>query len=214
MAVIIPTILTRDENEYHDRLRMAEHVSDLIQIDVIDGKFANNTTVGTDIIAKYPSSSMLEIQLMVVDVQKYVDELVKIDHVSRIIVPFEGESGLPEIIYQIKKHRKQIGLSLNPSTPVNSVLNLLDDIDLLLLLAVDPGFAGQKFQEHIINKVKEAKKYMAGLAVEVDGGVNFDNVRELSRAGADFLAANSVLYKAPDFRVAFDKLAKLASHPS
>ena len=211
MAKIIPTILTDNEDEYHNRLLKAERVSDLVQIDVIDGKFANNTTVGVDVIEKYPTSSSLEIQLMVIYPQNYIDDLVKIDHVSRIIVPFETDSDINEAIYHIKSHNKQAGLSLNPKTPVNAALHFLDDIDLLLLLAVKPGFSGQAFQEHVIDKVKETKKLVPGLAVEVDGGINFNNAPKLARAGADFLAANSVLYKADDFYLAHEKLAKLAS---
>lgn len=211
MSKIIPTILTNDEATYHKRLLMAEHVSDLIQIDVIDGKFAANTTIDTKIIKKYPSSSNLEIQLMVVYPQNYIDDLMHLQHILRIIVPFEGESGLPEILYHVKNHNKQVGLSLNPSTPVAAVTHMLDDIDLLLLLAVEPGFSGQKFQERVIDKVQEAKKINPTLAVEVDGGINFDNAPALSHSGADFLAVNSTLYAADDFRVAYEKLAKLVS---
>ena len=210
MAKIIPTILTNDENEYHKRLLMAEHVSDLIQIDVIDGKFADNTTIGTEIINKYPSSSDLEIQLMVINPQNYVDDLMFTDHISRIIVPFEGELGLPEVVYHIKNHNKQVGLSLNPSTPIQAAFHFLDDIDMLLLLAVEPGFSGQKFQEKVVDKVKQIKKMVPTLAVEVDGGVNFETAPKLVEAGADFIAANSVLYNAADFKVAFDKLERIA----
>ena len=88
MAIIIPGILTRDEEEYHKKLLMAEHVSDLIQIDLVDGKFSANVTVGVDIIKKYLSSSQLEIQLMVVYPQNYIDDLINLDYVSRIIFPF------------------------------------------------------------------------------------------------------------------------------
>ncbi len=212
MAKIIPTILTANEDEYHEKLRKAEHLSDLIQIDVIDGKFANNTTIGVDIIKKYPSSSNLEIQLMVVYPQNYIDELVFVDCVWRIIVPFEGEIGLMDTVYHVRRHAKQVGLSLNPKTPVGAALHFFDDIDLLLLLAVEPGFAGQRFQEHVIEKVEEAKKVNPGLAVEVDGGVNFDTIPALTKAGADFLAVNSALWKSEDHFVTFEKLAKLASH--
>lgn len=210
MAKIVPTILTSSEDEYSVRLSMAENVSDLVQVDVIDSKFADNTTVGTDVIKKYPTSANIEIHLMVVYAQNYVDELVKIDHVSRIIVPFEVEGGLMEAIYHIKSHNKQVGLSLNPATPVKIALHLLDDVDFVLLLAVEPGFSGQAFDEKVIDKVKEAKRLAPPLAVEVDGGVNFDNAPKLTEAGADFLAVNSTLFKAPDFYVAYEKMVKLA----
>lgn len=211
MAKIIPAILTASEDEYHEKLRLSEHLSDLIQVDVIDGKFANNITIGVDIIGKYPSSSNLEIQLLVVYPQNYIDELVFVDHVSRIIVPFEGEIGLLDTIYHVKRHAKQVGLSLNPKTPVAAALHYFDDIDLLLLLSVEPGFSQQKFQQHVIEKVKQAKKINPGLEVEVDGGVNFENVKFLADAGADFLAVNSTIWKSDDFYLSYEKLARLAS---
>ncbi len=212
MAKIVPTILTSDEQEYHDRLLMAEYVSDLIQIDVIDGKFAKNMTVGVDIIKKYFSSSMLEIQLMVLFPRNYISELSPLEYVSRIIVPFEVESDLHEAIYQIKNVNKQAGLSINPATPVGAVSHLFSEIDLLLVLAVEPGFSGQKFQESSLDKVREAKKMAPELPVEVDGGVTFDNAQKIAQAGADFLAANSVLYNTPDFYLAYEKLAKIAQN--
>lgn len=211
MAKIIPTVLTNSEEEYCKRLRQIEHITDLIQIDIIDGKFAPNTTVGTDVIGKYPTSAQLEAQLMVNFAEGYIRELAKLEYMMRIILPFEGKSNISEAIYQVKKHDKQVGISLNPGTPVSSAQNFFDEVDLLLLLSVDPGFSGQKFQPHVIKKVQEAKHIVPGLAVEVDGGVDFENAPLLARAGADFLCANRVLYGAPDFRVAYEKLAKLAS---
>lgn len=211
MAQIIPAILTDDEQEYHDRLLKAQHVSDIIQVDIIDGKFAANTTVGVDTIKKYLTTANLEVQLMVAYPQNYIDDLMFVEHVGRIVIPFEAGSGLPEAIYHIKNHNKQVGLSLNVETPVKAALHLLDDIDFLLLLAVNPGFSGQKLNELVVDKIKEAKNIACGLAVEVDGGVNFENAALLCEAGADFLAANSVLFGAEDFHLAFEKLAKLAS---
>lgn len=211
MAKIVPTILTSSEDEYSVRLSMAENVSDLVQVDIIDGKFADNATIGADVIKKYPTSANLEIHLMAVYAQNYVDELVKIDHVSRIIVPFEVEGGLSEAIYHIKNHNRQVGLSLNPSTPVKIALHLLDDVDFVLLLAVEPGFGGQAFQKQVVDKVKETKRLAPTLAVEVDGGVNFENAPKLAEVGTDFLAVNSTLFKAPDFYVAYEKMVKLAN---
>lgn len=208
--MIVPAILTDDEEKYHRQLLQAENASSLVQIDVIDGKFAKNKTVGTNVIKKYLTTSQLEIQLMVIDPQNYIDDLVNLEHVSRIITPFENGSGLNEAIYHIKNHNKQVGLSLNPKTPIGAALHFLDDIDLLLLLAVEPGFTGQKFQEIVIDKTREAKKLVPGLAVEIDGGINFENAAKVAQAGADFLAANSVLFGADDFLVAYEKLAKLA----
>lgn len=211
MALIIPGVLTADEEEYHKRLLMAEHVSDLIQIDVVDGKFSENTTVGVDIIKKYPSSSMLEIQLMVIYPQNYISELAKLEYVSRIIFPFEIDSDTYQDLYIIKSYGKQAGISLNPETPIKAALHFFDDIDLLLLMTGKPGYSGQKLGENTYDRIRETKKIVPALPLEIDIGVNFDNANKLGMAGADFLVASSALYNASDFRVAYEKLAKLAS---
>lgn len=211
MALIIPGILTSDEEEYHKRLLMAEHVSDLIQIDVVDGKFSANTTVGVDIIKKYPSSSMLEIQLMVIYPQNYISELAKLEYVSRIIFPLEIDSDTYQDLYIIKSYGKQAGISLNPQTPVKAALHFFDDIDLLLLMTGKPGYSGQKLGESTYDRIRETKKIVPDLPLEIDIGVNLDNANKLAIAGADFLVASSALYNASDFRVVYEKLAKLAS---
>ena len=210
MAKIIPAILTDGEEEYHKRLLLAEHVSDLIQIDIVDGNFAKNKTVGLDVVKKYPSSSSLEIDLLVEYPQNYIDELMFTEHVSRIIIPFECVGGLPEAIYHVKNHDKQIGLSLNPNTSVGAAIHFFDDIDFLRLLAVNPGFSGQKFQEVTYDRIKQAKNILKELPIAIDGGINKDNIAKLSKAGANYLAINSALFKAEDFMTAFEKLAKLA----
>ena len=128
MAKIVPGILTADEQDYSNRLQMAEHVTDLIQIDIVDGKFADNITVGSDVIKKHPSSSQLEIQLMVVSPKIYIDELGPLEYVSRIIFPIEIEEDINDYIYLIKKLNKQAGISLNPETPIEAALGFFNDI--------------------------------------------------------------------------------------
>lgn len=211
MAKIIPGILTNDEGEYEKRLRTAEHVSDLIQIDVIDGKFANNITVGPDVIMKYPSSSSLEVQLMVLDALDYIEKLKDANYVSRIIFPFESESDLSEAIYAVKNCGKQAGLSINPQTKVRDVFGYFKKLDLLSIYAGDPGFSGQNFDERTLGRIKEAKELDPTLAIEVDIGVNFETAPKIAGAGADFLVATSVLLNADDYYLAYQKLAQLAS---
>lgn len=210
MATIIPAILTDSEDVYKSQLEQAEHVSDIIQVDIVDGKFAQNTTIGTEIVARHQSSASLEIQIMAVDSLSYISALAGLEYVFRIIIPFEKNLNLKECIWRIKRARKQVGVSLNPATRVSATSHLVNIIDLLLLLGVEPGFSGQEFKVNVINKIKEARKLSRSLPIEVDGGVNFETTPKIVGAGANFLAANSVLFNAPDFYVAFEKLAKLA----
>lgn len=214
MAKIIPGILTNDEVDYKKRLRTAEHVSDLIQIDVVDGKFAPNVTVGVEVISKYPTSSSLEVQLMVMDALGFIEKLKGISYVSRIIIPYEGESDVSEAIYEIKKSGRQAGLSINPQTKIQDVYIYFEQIDLLSIFAGNPGFSGQTFDETALERIKEAKKLDSALSVEVDIGVNIETTPRIVAAGADFLVATSALLKADDYYGAYQKLAELASKNS
>ncbi len=207
----MPGILTNSEEEYHKRLRMAEHVAFLIQVDVVDGVFADNLTVGVDVIKKYPSSSSLEIQLMVAYPQNYINDLASCDFITRIIFPFETGTDVNQSIYIIKGYGKQAGLSLNPTTPIEAAFHFYDDIDFLLLMTAAPGFSGQKLGADTYRRITQVKKMVPELPVEIDIGVNFDNAAKLAQSGADFLVASSALYRAADFRIAYEKLAKLAS---
>lgn len=211
MAKIIPGILTNDEVDYKNRLRTAEHVSDLIQIDVVDGKFADNLTVGPDIISKYPTSSSLEVQLMVTDAMEFINKLKDITYVRRIIIPYEGKSNILEAIYEIKNSGRQAGLSINPQTKIQDVYIYFEQIDLLSIFAGNPGFSGQIFDETTLERISEAKRLDQALAVEIDIGVNFENTPRIVSAGADFLVATSVLLKADDYYNAYQRLAELAS---
>ena len=211
MAIIVPGILTDNEHDYERRLKLAEHVAGLIQIDVVDGKFAKSNTVQSDVIKKYQSSRFLEIQLMVVDPSAYIEKLGKLDYVSRIIFPLEINGNINELIYSIRKFNKQAGISLNPETPITSAQNFFDEVDLLLLMTGRPGFSGQQLGEETYDRIHEAKNLAQDLAVEIDIGVNESNVKQLAEAGADFLVTSSAIYNAPDFYVAYEKLANLAS---
>ncbi len=210
MAVIIPGILTADELDYEKRLRLAEHSADLVQIDVVDGVFAPSQTIGVETIKKFGSSGNLEIQLMVAEPSKYIEDLKDLDFVSRIIFPIETEELVNANIYNIKKHKKQVGISLNPETPIEPICNYADDIDLLLLLTGKPGYSGQELGADTYNRIKVVRDLMPSVPIEIDIGVNFENAGELTSAGADFLVASSALYNSRDFHNAFEKLAKAA----
>lgn len=209
MPIIVPAILTDDEKTYRENLLKAEHVCNLVQVDIVDGKFAASRTIGADVVSKYLTNVNLEVHLMVNYPENYVDDFVKIEHVSRVILPYEISGGHQEHIFHIKNHLKQVGLSINPTTPVGAILHFLDDIDLLLLLAVEPGFQGQEFKREMLDKVADVKKAAPGLAVEIDGGIRFENAKEVAKSGADFISAGSILFKSDDFFVAYDKLVNL-----
>ena len=210
MSKIIPGILTDDEQDYRKKLVVTEHVSDLIQIDIVDGLFAKSKTIGIDVIRGNPSSSQLEIQLMVVSPKKYIEKLIDLDFVSRIIFPLETPEDVLDLIYLVKRSKKDVGISLNVETDVSEVLPYAEDINLLLLLTGKPGYSGQKLGKNTYERIRQAKHLMPNLGLEIDIGVNFENAAKLAKSGADFLVTSSTLFGASDFHVAFNKLAALA----
>lgn len=210
MAIIIPGILTNDEVDYAKRLDVAGRACSLIQIDLVDGKFANNITVGIDVIKKHNSKCHLEIQLMVVDPISYIDELAKLDFVTRIIFPLEIDTPINDVIFKIKKTKKQVGLSINPDTEIEAAEPFFYEIDLLLLMTGKPGFSGQKLGGDTYARIKKVRTLNATLPIEIDIGVNFENAQKLAKAGANYLVASSALFGARDFSLAYEKLANLA----
>ncbi len=210
MSKIIPGILTDNEQDYRRKLKVAEHSTDLIQIDVIDGLFSKNKTVGVDVIRNNPSSAQLEIQLMVVSPLNYIDKLVDLNFVSRIIFPLEIEMDIFDLIYRVKRGKKYVGISLNKETDVSKVLPFAEDLNLLLLLTGKPGYSGQKLGENTYERIKQAKKLIPSLGLEIDIGVNFENATKLASSGVDFLVASSSLFEARDFHIAYRRLAALA----
>ena len=212
MAVIIPGILTSDEKEYKQWLLVAERASGLVQIDVVDGKFANNKTIGTDVILKYPSSCKLEVQLMVTSPIDYVKRLKSAEYIWRIIFPFEIAGDRTEVIDLIKKSGRRAGLSINPETPLYAISSLMEKIDLLCIFSASPGFSGKKLSEMTYERIKEARASKPKLPLEVDIGVNFETAPKLAQAGADFLVATSVLKNSDNYYKTYKKLVKLVEN--
>ncbi|RJP45999.1 MAG: ribulose-phosphate 3-epimerase [Armatimonadetes bacterium] len=196
---IIPAILAVTEEEYKDKLDKIRAGSGLaqgwVQIDFMDNKFVQNKSITPDIVARYPINLKKEAHLMVKYPQNWIDDLVKVD-IDRVVFPIEDEAGIDERITQLRNHGIQVGLSLNPDTPLAKVEPFVSKIDLLLLLSVQPGFSGQKFIPEVLEKVKEADKFREinnYLQIEVDGGIKPEVIREVVQAGADNIVIGGYL---------------------
>src|SRR5581483_10432817 len=149
MLQILPAILATTEEEYQKKLTKIETTFQLhngwVQIDLMDNKFVQNQSVGVDILAKYPTKELkIEAQLMVEYPDNWIEELVK-THVNRIIFPVEDTAGIEEKIQHVLNHEKEVGLSINPQTPIEQVEPFLAKINVVLVMSVHPGFGGQEF---------------------------------------------------------------------
>ncbi|MDO8498250.1 MAG: ribulose-phosphate 3-epimerase [bacterium] len=196
---IIPTILATTEKEYKSKLQEIENTPEFeggwVQIDLMDNKFVQNTSITPEVIARYPTSLKKEAHLMVEYPESWIDELVNLK-VERIIFPLEDKEGITERVTHIKNHGLEVGLALNPETPVAKLEPYIGTIDLVLILSVHPGFGGQKFLPGVLPKIKEAAalKERGRFLIEVDGGINKEVAGRAAAEGADILVVGSHLF--------------------
>lgn len=195
MPQIIPAILTNNFDEYKNKLKALEDVVSRVQIDIIDGKFADNRTIGVKEISSIKTSLFLEAHLMIKKPENYIEDFVKAG-VKLITVHVEScKNRTSAILDKIHALGIEAGIAVNPETQIKLIENIIDKADLVLLMSVYPGFGGQKFIPRTLNKIKELRKLSPTIPIEVDGGINFENVKKIAKAGANYLVVGSSLFK-------------------
>ena len=198
---ISPSILSADFSQLGSEIKKLEECgADMIHVDVMDGHFVPNLTIGPPVIKslKKHSSLIFDVHLMISPVHKYIDDYANAGADIITIHP-EATDNLAESILKIKKLNKKVGLSLNPGTKIDVILKFLDQIDLVLIMSVNPGFGGQKFMPEVLTKVKDltAIKESKGMKfdIEIDGGINFENSKAAIKAGANILVSGTTIFK-------------------
>ena len=198
---ISPSILSADFSQLGKEIQKLEKAgADMIHVDVMDGHFVPNLTIGPPVIKalrKY-SSLPFDVHLMISPVHKYIKNFADAGADIITIHP-EATKNIEESIKLIKSLNKKVGLSLNPNTPINVINNFLDKINLVLIMSVYPGFGGQKFMPEVLKKIKDLdqikKQKNLNFDIEVDGGINFDNSKLVKEAGANILVSGTTIFK-------------------
>ena len=198
---ISPSILSADFSELGKEIKkLEEGGADLIHVDVMDGHFVPNLTIGPPVIKTLRKYTKLpfDVHLMISPVHKYIKNFAEAGSDIITIHP-EATEDLKESISLIKELNKKVGISLNPNTEINVIESQLNNIDLVLIMSVFPGFGGQKFIPETIKKIKDLKeikdKNNYSFDIEVDGGINFSNSKEVINAGANILVSGTTIFK-------------------
>jgi len=198
---ISPSILSADFSKLGNEIKDLEKAgADLIHIDVMDGHFVPNITIGPEVIHKLRKYTSLpfDVHLMISPVNNFIKNFAEAGADIITIHP-EATNNLNSSIKKIKSYNKKVGISLNPETSLDKLNNVLDKIDLVLIMSVNPGFGGQKFIENTLNKIKKLRLKIDQLKlkveIEVDGGINFENSKSIIKAGADILVSGTTIFK-------------------
>ena len=198
---ISPSILAADFSQLGKEIkRLEEGGADLIHVDVMDGHFVPNLTIGPPVIKalKKNCSIKFDVHLMISPVHKYIE--VYADAGADIItIHPEATEDLSASILKIKEFKKKVGVSLNPETKISAIKDYLNQIDLVLIMSVNPGFGGQKFMPEVLDKIKDLKeiqkKQKLNFDIEIDGGINFENSKIAIEAGANILVSGTTIFK-------------------
>ena len=198
---ISPSILSADFSQLGNEIKKLEDGgADMIHVDVMDGHFVPNLTIGPPVIKalKKQSSMLFDVHLMISPVHKYIEAYSEAGADIITIHP-EATDDLQSSISKIKSLNKKVGVSLNPETKIDVIKNYLEQINLVLIMSVNPGFGGQKFMPEVLIKVKALKKIQEekGLVfdIEIDGGINFENSKIAIEAGANILVSGTTVFK-------------------
>ncbi|GKX66262.1 ribulose-phosphate 3-epimerase [Inconstantimicrobium mannanitabidum] len=214
MVILSPSILAADFKRLGEQVsRLDKSGAEFIHIDVMDGNFVPNISLGFPVIKSIReiTKKVFDVHLMIEQPSKYIDEFIACG-ADMITIHYEADKHIDRTINYIKSKGCKVGIALNPGTPTCVIKDLIPQLDMVLIMSVNPGFGGQKFIEYSKDKIKEvslmAKNIGKDLLIEVDGGVDPTNIKSLVECGANVLVAGSAVFKDDKIEENIDNLRK------
>jgi ribulose-phosphate 3-epimerase len=214
---IAPSILASNFAKLGDEIRAVEEGgADVIHVDVMDGHFVPNISIGIPVVASLRKATQLplDVHLMIERPEGYIDDFVKAG-ANRVLVHEEATVHLDRALAMIRELGAEAGAAINPATPIAMLAEVLDKVDTVLVMSVNPGFGGQEFIPGAFEKIRQLNQWRArynlGFRIEVDGGVDAENAAELAQAGANTLVAGTSIFHTPDPAAAARQMRKLAT---
>jgi ribulose-phosphate 3-epimerase len=217
MIKIAPSILASDFARLAEEIKMIEKAgADYVHVDVMDGRFVPNITIGPPVVSalREITEMPLDVHLMIVEPDKYIEPFINAG-ADILCIHQEAAIHLERSIQYIKSLGAKAAVSLNPATDIDTLKYVLPDLDMVLVMSVNPGFGGQKYIEFCTDKIKDlramADELNPGLDIEVDGGITLDNIQKVVIAGANVIVAGSSIYKAEDPAAVIKKMRELTA---
>jgi ribulose-phosphate 3-epimerase len=215
---IAPSILASNFANLAEEIRKVEQGgADVLHVDVMDGHFVPNISIGIPVVESLRKATRLplDVHLMIENPEEYIAEFVRAG-ASRVLVHQEATVHLDRALAMIREHGAQAGAVINPATPVMMLSEVLDRVDTVLVMSVNPGFGGQKFIPRAFEKIRQLNewrsRYNGSFRIEVDGGVDLDNIADLAKAGANTFVAGTSIFHTPDPEAAARQLRQFANN--
>ncbi len=211
---VIPAILVDDFDEFEERVQEAEGFAETIQWDIMDGQFVENQTFAdVSALSQVDTTLSVEAHLMVENPEELLEDLSQAG-IERVIVHAEACDDLTSLVEKMRSYEFEVGVALNPETPIEEIEEVIDDLDQVLIMTVVPGASGQAFMDQQLVKVKALREKYPELNIAVDGGVNLATIQKARMAGANRFCVNSAIFTSPDPANAYTVLCNMVEASS